>query len=71
MGTGNERLRLFFFAGFVRIMATWFVENVLGDSVFATVLRSLKYCSIREYNDYVEQKNIYGELFYKEVRVNF
>jgi hypothetical protein len=52
-------------------MATWFVENVLGDSVFATVLRSLKYSSVREYNDYVEQKNIYGELFYKEVRINF
>ena len=42
--------------------------NVMGDSMFTTLLRASKYSSVREFNDYAEQKKIYNKLFYEEVR---
>jgi hypothetical protein len=49
------------------------VEKTIGDSTWATLLRASKYSSVREFrefNEYIEQKNIYNELFYREVRID-
>lgn len=40
----------------------------MGDSMFTTLVRASKYSSVREFNDYAEQKKIYNKLFYEEVR---
>jgi hypothetical protein len=47
------------------------VAKTIGDSTWATLLRASKHSSVREFNDYIEQKNIYEELFYKEVQIKF
>jgi hypothetical protein len=52
-------------------MVAWLVEATTGDSIFSTLLRTSKYSSVREFNDFAEQKAIYTELFYKEVPTYF
>jgi amidase len=53
--------------GFVRSIACWIMDNVMGDSMFTTLVRASKYSSVREFNNYAEQKKIYDKLFYEEV----
>lgn len=57
--------------GLVRSIVSWILEKATGDGIFATLLRMSKYSSVREFNDYAEQKKTYDELFYNEVHIYF
>jgi amidase len=59
------------FIGFLRSIATWILDNAMGDNIFATLLRASKYSSVREFNEYVEQKKHYEKIFYEEVQIDF
>ena len=51
----------------IREIATWFVENVIGERLAANILRSSRSSSARELFDYAAQKNPCRELSYEEL----
>lgn len=55
--------------GFVRSIASWIVDTTVGDNIFATLLRTSKYSSVRDFNEYAAQKKAYDKLFYEEVLI--
>ena len=53
--------------GFIRSIASWIVDTIIGDNIFSTLLRTSKYSSVRDFNEYAAQKIAYDKLFYEEV----
>ena len=51
----------------MRYVVAWLIESVVGDKIYAAIVRAVRHKSVGEYNALYEQKDIYEKLFYEEV----
>jgi hypothetical protein len=51
----------------LRAMIAWGLETFFDDKIFANVVRSARIKTVREYREFVTQRDDYNRLFQEEV----